>query len=763
MKYFYIPSDPSQVPTKKTRIIPRPNWSPNVKPPVGTTIDWTHPLSRGLVGCWLFNEGAGAILNNLCGPWGKATKSATEVFSNNGLLTSNITEYNSITYSPALRPITGITVLVFCNINTVPIANEFPSAFGCISGDRTLQALLGYQTNSPRLILKISGTRRDMNYATPTIDVGKNVIAFTWSGADGNNQIYVNGTFSTSTNYPGTIDAATTDMFVAGAYGAASYKSGNILYKEIALWNRSLSNNEIFQLTATPYCFLAPPNPKVYILPFDSEPAGGAGILLPTGIASTEAFGTVTLRVTLLPTGISSLEAFGTSTLKSTLLPSGISSLEAFGTSTLKITLLPSGIAALEAFGTSTLKSTLLPSGISSLEAFGTSALQSTLLPSGIATLEAFGTNALRYALLPSGIPSTEAFGTSTLRSALLPSGISSLEVFGTSALKHTLLPTGIASTEAFGTANAISLLPTGIVSSEAFGNSTLKHTLLPTGIPSAEGFGTAVLSVSGVLLPIGIPSTEAFGTAALKYSLLPSGISSLEVFGTSDLALHTVGILTEEAFGTSALSLSLLQSGISSAEAFGAARITASGIIYPVGIPSTEDFGTASLVYILNPTGISSIASLGVPVLIITKVLHPSGGPSEELLGIPAILLTLITDIHVDDPALPVITSKTYIYPALNIELVNPYCGILFGTVGYGGVPTRSELEYMGFKIIIEEYTAGITRVWLYGERDAFVYLTGNVDAIPMYPLIMSSFPSNTVPDKYTMSQALSRVSYRP
>jgi hypothetical protein len=35
------------------------------KPICGSKIDWTHPFSRNLVGCWLFNERAGSSLNNL--------------------------------------------------------------------------------------------------------------------------------------------------------------------------------------------------------------------------------------------------------------------------------------------------------------------------------------------------------------------------------------------------------------------------------------------------------------------------------------------------------------------------------------------------------------------------------------------------------------------------------------------------------------------------------------------------------------------------
>ena len=35
------------------------------KPPPGTQIDWTHPLTRGLVGCWPMNEGCGTIVHNM--------------------------------------------------------------------------------------------------------------------------------------------------------------------------------------------------------------------------------------------------------------------------------------------------------------------------------------------------------------------------------------------------------------------------------------------------------------------------------------------------------------------------------------------------------------------------------------------------------------------------------------------------------------------------------------------------------------------------
>lgn len=38
------------------------------KPPAGATVDWGHPLANGLMGSWLYNENAGAVLASLVNP-----------------------------------------------------------------------------------------------------------------------------------------------------------------------------------------------------------------------------------------------------------------------------------------------------------------------------------------------------------------------------------------------------------------------------------------------------------------------------------------------------------------------------------------------------------------------------------------------------------------------------------------------------------------------------------------------------------------------
>ena len=41
------------------------NPNPTIKPPFGSYIDPDHPLAKGLVGCWLFNEHCGRFVNDL--------------------------------------------------------------------------------------------------------------------------------------------------------------------------------------------------------------------------------------------------------------------------------------------------------------------------------------------------------------------------------------------------------------------------------------------------------------------------------------------------------------------------------------------------------------------------------------------------------------------------------------------------------------------------------------------------------------------------
>ena len=267
-------------------------------------------------------------------------------------------------------------------------------------------------------------------------------------------------------------------------------------------------------------------NRKIIVLAF------GAETLQPSGIASTEAFGTPAIAATIAvsPSGIASAEAFGSATIATNInvSPSGIASAEAFGSATIAasiaVDLSGQGIPSSEAFGSPTIAATIAidldAQGIPSAEAFGSpdllvGAVTIDLDGQGIASAEAFGApevqpGAVAIDLDAQGIPSAEAFGSPTVTFATIVDldgqGIASEEAFGSpdllvGAVVIDLDGQGIASLEAFGT-------PVVVVSGAQVVD------LDGQGIASAEAFGTPLLSTLGlqVVQPHGIASAEAFG-----------------------------------------------------------------------------------------------------------------------------------------------------------------------------------------------------------------------------------------------------------
>jgi hypothetical protein len=59
----------------------RRSRSPLIKPPPGSRVDWTDPSTKGLTNCWLFNEGAGRIVADICNKSKPAAFSGTPVWS----------------------------------------------------------------------------------------------------------------------------------------------------------------------------------------------------------------------------------------------------------------------------------------------------------------------------------------------------------------------------------------------------------------------------------------------------------------------------------------------------------------------------------------------------------------------------------------------------------------------------------------------------------------------------------------------------------
>ena len=257
-----------------------------------------------------------------------------------------------------------------------------------------------------------------------------------------------------------------------------------------------------------------------------------AQTVIPTGIASAQAFGTAVVargNVNVVPTGIASVVAFGVAKVNLSIHATGIPSTTAFGTASIisgGMTVLPSGIASAQVVPSPVLTTgnvNVVPTGIVSSTVFGTVVVLhggALLLPSGITTSELVSTPTVipgNTTLLPASISSAESVGTPTVlpgTAFIAPTGISSATVFGAPAVGFSVTVGGIASQEIFGVPTivlGVSVL--GIDTAEVFGIPQINFTISVSGIVGGESFGDPVLRNFNTLVVTGIASTEAIGS----------------------------------------------------------------------------------------------------------------------------------------------------------------------------------------------------------------------------------------------------------
>lgn len=209
--------------------------------------------------------------------------------------------------------------------------------------------------------------------------------------------------------------------------GRSGYSSADMNVALVLAWSRRLTAGEIRTLHTNPWQIFAPQEKHIWV----PGTTGGIPTILPSGIVTTEAFGTDVLTrysvVSVSPSGVGSAQAFGTHVLtrgySATISAIGLPSLEGFGTHTLTryegAVVVATAIATTEAFGNHVITThrSVSASGIPSVEVVGTALVSGTAL----------------YSLSIAGIASAGAFGTATLSriqiSNIIVNGIASSEV----------------------------------------------------------------------------------------------------------------------------------------------------------------------------------------------------------------------------------------------------------------------------------------------------------------------------------------------
>ena len=240
------------------------SWT--VKPPLGTPIDWSHPLARGLVGVWLMNEDSGKILTNLADPVSPAIMSSSISRTVDGISNRGDNANATIHGTPNLYDIGNYTILLrgrpqgsgVNDRSLIRMQNSNPLVYLGVG----TQAGVGGIDNKFYLIerddggggLGGGGGNTNINDDTRVIVYGatKKLSTGLWSFYfDGQ----PDGTFAGSIT---SIIHATTPTITLFHSGSSTFRGD---HEYMFIWKRCLSDFEVKQHFLNPYAMFKSPDP----------------------------------------------------------------------------------------------------------------------------------------------------------------------------------------------------------------------------------------------------------------------------------------------------------------------------------------------------------------------------------------------------------------------------------------------------------------------------------------------------------------------
>lgn len=215
------------------------------KPPLGYQLDRSSPFAQGLVGCWLFNEGAGGIANDLC-----------DIKILNGVTYTDVDAkiLAPVTLTNGNIPNTGAETWVFSGYTNT--ANKYPSLISsstAADGKTGLYIECGSDASGYFVSLcETAGTRKCYRYWSKLNIVGNNIArAAVYNNNTATLNLYSNGIL-TNGSLSGTVPTSqvqTTDLIFSMSPSQAQYLNRYYLMR----WLRALTAAEVSYLYANPY------------------------------------------------------------------------------------------------------------------------------------------------------------------------------------------------------------------------------------------------------------------------------------------------------------------------------------------------------------------------------------------------------------------------------------------------------------------------------------------------------------------------------
>jgi len=232
-------------------------WGPT-KPPPGIKLNHAHPLARGLVGCWLMNEGTGSKVADLSGNGNDgdiegATWAGSK--SGGGLDFDGTDDYIRIANSDSLNFGSGaFSVSAWVNSSA-----SYAGAEGEIvekRGETVPYWVLRFEDGASAGKIHFQVADAEADYANSLSSSTYNDGAWHYIVAvyygNSTSKIYIDGeheSVDTASGTVGVFDAG--DDVLIGKFVLGDYFNDSI--DEVRIWNRDLSATEAKELSQNPY------------------------------------------------------------------------------------------------------------------------------------------------------------------------------------------------------------------------------------------------------------------------------------------------------------------------------------------------------------------------------------------------------------------------------------------------------------------------------------------------------------------------------
>lgn len=242
-----------------------------VKPPIGLAqIDWSHPLARGLVGCWLFNEGGGSrVFDSARRNHGTLTNMDPASDWVNGKFgraldfdgSDDYVNFGDYSATDGLRRLSVDLVVRVDNVTNSTPGRHWVGKWGGAFGTNCEWIISQADGQGGKLVFAAVTNGANYFLLTTTSNIltsGAWVrISVVWNGGTVGS-IFVNGVQQAVTNSslgsPTAIMTSTAEMRFGRQTAGTASLAGRI--DRCVIYNRALTAAEVRQLYVDPFCFI---------------------------------------------------------------------------------------------------------------------------------------------------------------------------------------------------------------------------------------------------------------------------------------------------------------------------------------------------------------------------------------------------------------------------------------------------------------------------------------------------------------------------